>query len=400
MKTLYLDCFSGISGDMTVGALLDAGADFAALRDGLMSLGVPGFRVEAEKVVKRGIAATQFHVIVDPDAPKPHRHLHHIEDIITNAPLPEAARAGALKTFRLLAEAEAAVHGIPVAKVHFHEVGAIDSIVDIIGANLALHLLGIERVFASPVHVGGGTIHCDHGVMPVPAPATAMLLRGCPMIGDDLDAELATPTGAALAVSWTENFGPMPAMTATAVGHGAGGRDLPDRANVLRVIIGETADEAVAPTGPAESVTVIEAVVDDMSGELLAPALDALLAAGARDAFLTSVLEKKGRPAYLVTVLCDAEQLSGMTRTLFEHTTTLGVRYREERRTTLERAWRSVPTAYGAVRVKIGFLDGVSTVFHPEYEDCRARAAEHAVPVRRVAEAAQAAAIEGRWCDA
>ena len=340
MKFLYLDCFSGISGDMTVGALLDAGADFTLLQDGLMSLGVPGFRVEAEKVVKRGIAATQFRVIVEPDAPRPHRHLHHIEDIIMGAPLPETARDGALKTFRRLADAEAAVHGIPVQKVHFHEVGAIDSIVDIVGANLALHQLGVERVAASPVHVGGGTIHCDHGIMPVPAPATAMLLNGCPVVGDDLDAELATPTGAALAVSWTGEFGPMPAVTVTAVGHGAGGRDLPDRANVLRVILGDTAPKGAAP---AETVTVIEALIDDMSGELLAPALEALLAAGARDAFLAPVTAKKGRPASLITVLCDTALLPAMTQTLFEQTTTLGVRFREEHRTVLERAWRTVP---------------------------------------------------------
>jgi uncharacterized protein (TIGR00299 family) protein len=396
MKTLYLDCFSGVSGDMTVGALLDAGADFAQVRDGLMSLGVPGFHVEAEKVVKRGVAATKFHVVVDPDAHKPHRHLHHIGDIIAKAALPEAARAGALKTFRRLAEAEAAVHGIAVEKVHFHEVGAIDSIADIIGANLALHLLGVEKVFVSPVHVGGGTIHCDHGIMPVPAPATAMLLKGCPVIGDDLDAELATPTGAALAVSWAEAFGPMPAMTVSAVGHGAGGRDLPDRANVLRVVIGEMAAQM---PGAGETVTVVEALIDDMSGELLAPALEALLAAGARDAFVTPAMAKKGRPAHLVTVLCDGTLLSAVTRTLFGHTTTLGVRHREERRVVLERAWRTVATVYGSVRIKMGLMDGVPTVFHPEFEDCRARAAESGVPVRRVAEAAQAAAVEGRWCD-
>ena len=399
MNLLYFDCFAGISGDMTLGALIDLGVPQKYLSQELAKLGVPGYSLRVGRVQRSGITARQVQVKISLHEHH-HRTFKDIEKIISKSTLAARIKESGLAVFRLIAEAEGKVHNTKAEAVHFHEVGAIDSIVDIIGANLALHLLGIERVFASPVHVGGGTIHCDHGVMPVPAPDTAMLLRGCPMIGDDLDAELATPTGAALAVSWTENFGPMPAMTATAVGHGAGGRDLPDRANVLRVIIGETADEAVAPTGPAESVTVIEAVVDDMSGELLAPALDALLAAGARDAFLTSVLEKKGRPAYLVTVLCDAEQLSGMTRTLFEHTTTLGVRYREERRTTLERAWRSVPTAYGAVRVKIGFLDGVSTVFHPEYEDCRARAAEHAVPVRRVAEAAQAAAIEGRWCDA
>ena len=363
MKTLYLDCFSGISGDMTVGALVDAGADFAALRGGLMALGVPGFRVEAEKVVKRGVAATQFHVVVDPDAPKPHRHLHHIEHIITGAPLPEAVRAGALKTFRVLAEAEAAVHGIAVEKVHFHEVGAIDSIVDIIGANLALHLLGVERVVVSPVHLGGGTIRCDHGVMPVPAPATAMLLRHCPVQGDALDAELATPTGAALAVSWAASFGPMPAMTAEAVGHGAGGRDLPDRANVLRAVIGESADAAAGDT-----VTVVEALIDDMSGEMLAPALEALLAAGARDAYVTPALAKKGRPAQLVTVLCDAPALDTMARTLFEHTTTLGLRHREERRRTLERSWRGVQTPYGTVRVKLGRLNGTVTVIHPEFE--------------------------------
>jgi uncharacterized protein (TIGR00299 family) protein len=281
--------------------------------------------------------------------------------------------------------------------VHFHEVGAVDSIADIVGANLALHLLGVERVFVSPVHLGGGTIHCDHGVMPVPAPATAALLKGCPVVGDSLDAELATPTGAALAVSWAEAFGPMPAMTLAAVGHGAGGRDLPDRANVLRAAAGEI---AAGHAGVAGAVTVIEALIDDMSGEMLAPAIDALLDAGALDAFVTPVMGKKGRSAHLVTALCDPPLRPVVTRTLFEHTTTLGLRFREERRAVLERAWRAVSTPYGPVRVKMGILDGVPTVFHPEFEDCRACAVENGVPVRRVAEAAQAAAVEGRWSDA
>lgn len=399
MKTLYFDCFSGVSGDMTVGALLDLGADFNALQAGLDSLGVPGYRIEAERVVKKGVSATQFRVLIEPDTDKPHRHLRHVVEIIRRGDLPETVKERSIALFARIAEVEAAIHGTTVERVHFHEVGAIDSIVDVVGAHLALHLLGVDRVLVSPIQVGGGTIQCAHGVMPVPAPATAALLRGAPACGGGVEGELATPTGAALMTAWAESFGPMPAMTVEGVGYGAGTKDLPDRANVLRAVLGESGDPAGTAAETGGTVTVIETLVDDMSGEMLAPAMEALLAAGARDAFITPAFGKKGRPAQLLTVLCDAEQVSGIVRRLFAHTTTLGVRMREERRVTLSRSWKTVETPQGRVRVKLAEFEGALSSAHPEYEDCRARADAAGVPVRHVIEAARAAAQHGEWCD-
>lgn len=401
MKTLYFDCFSGVSGDMTVGALLDLGADFDALRAGLDSLGVPGYRVAAERVVKKGVSATQFRVLIEPDTDKPHRHLRHVVEIIRRGDLPETVKERSIAVFARIAEVEAAIHGTTVERVHFHEVGAIDSIVDVVGAHLALHLLGVGRVVVSPIQVGCGTIQCAHGVMPVPAPATAALLRGAPACGGGVEGELATPTGAALMTAWAESFGPMPAMTVEGVGYGAGTKDLPDRANVLRAVLGEADAAAGAAGGDAsgETVTVIETLLDDMSGEMLAPAMEALLAAGARDAFITPAFGKKGRPAQLLTVLCDAGQVSGIVRCLFAHTTTLGVRMRGERRVTLARSWKTVETPQGRVRVKVAEFEGAPSTAHPEFEDCRVRAEAAGVPVRRVIEAAQAAAQRGEWCD-
>ncbi|NLV40616.1 MAG: nickel pincer cofactor biosynthesis protein LarC [Candidatus Hydrogenedentes bacterium] len=391
MKTLYLDCLSGISGDMTVAALLDLGADFGALNAGLASLGVPDFEIFTEKTVKRGMAATRFEVRVAEHDHHPHRHLRHVLEIIDRGALPESVKAGAAKTFRLIAEAEAAVHGTTVEKVHFHEVGAIDSIVDVVGAELCLHLLGVDRVVVSPINTGTGTVRCAHGVMPVPAPATALLLCGVPVYGDG-DGELTTPTGAALAAAWASSFGPLPRMTVEAVGCGAGTRDLPDRANVLRALLGESED---APAGDADTVAVLETLVDDLSGELTAPAVEAALAAGAVDAFLTPVTGKKGRPAFLLTALCPPELRDAVARSLFLNTTTLGVRIREERRTVLRRDWETVSTPYGEVRVKTAALDGERITAHPEFEDCRALAEAAGVPVRRVADAALAAFQRG-----
>ena len=393
MRTLYLDCFSGISGDMTVGALLDAGADFDALQQAIASLNITGFHIEAEKTVKRGIHATQFRVLQDPDTPQPLRHLRHVCEIIEGGKLPAPVQSAAIETFRLLAEAEASVHGATVEKVHFHEVGAIDSIVDIVAAQLALHALGVAHVVASPLHVGSGTVQCAHGILPVPAPATAALLKGKPVYGGEVAGELVTPTGAALIAQWVRAFGPAPPMTIAAIGYGSGTRDLPDRSNVLRVFLGET--EADAPG--FEPITVIEANIDDMTGELIPPLVAALLQGGARDAFVTPILAKKGRPAYVVSVLCDAPDVPPLTRILFEHSTTLGLRMREERRIVLERRFENVGTPWGLVRVKIGLLDASSGQVAPEFEECRALAEAAGVPVRRVYEAALAAAIKGEW---
>ncbi len=392
MRTLYLDCFSGISGDMTVGALIDAGADFSALRAGLESLRVPGFTVSAEKVVKNGISATQFKVLLH-EHEHPHRHLHHIVDIIEHGELPAPVKKAAIQTFTLLAEAEASVHGTTPGKVHFHEVGAVDSIVDIVAAHLAMHLLGIERVMASALHVGSGSVKCAHGWMPVPAPATALLLKDKPTYGGEVEGELITPTGAALVAQCAVSFGSLPALTVKAIGYGAGTRDLPGRPNVLRVLIGDTD----AGLGAQESITVMEATIDDMNPELFPPLLSALLEAEARDAFITPIIGKKGRPAHCVTALCDAEKIRAVADALFHNSTTLGVRMRQEQRIVLDRHWESVRTEWGKVRIKMGVWNGETSITAPEFEDCRTLAETAGVPVRRVYEAALALAVKGEF---
>ncbi len=392
MKTLYFDCFSGAAGDMIVGALIDAGADFGTIRDGLMSLGVEGFDVAIEKVKKKGVMATKFHVNISGHG-QPHRHLKHIVAIIEKGDLPQRVREASLETFRRIAEAEAEVHGSTVEKVHFHEVGAVDSIVDIVGAHLALDQIKPDRIESSPLHVGSGTVTCAHGVMPVPAPATALLLKGVPTYGGTVEGELVTPTGAALIAQLAQKFGPQPAMSIETVGVGSGTRDLPDRPNVLRVMLGRASGGA----GATETVTVIEANIDDMNPELFPPLLKGLLDAGARDAFLTPILGKKGRPAYLVTAMADEAAVAKVTDALFRGSTTLGLRMRREERICLERVWKSVQTLWGPVRVKIGMRGGVAANVAPEFDDCVRVAEEAKVAVREVYDAARAAAIKGEW---
>jgi pyridinium-3,5-bisthiocarboxylic acid mononucleotide nickel chelatase len=393
MKTCYFDCYSGISGDMTVGALIDAGADFSAIKESLASLGVPGFTVTAEKIVKKGITATQFSVIEDEKEHHPHRHLHHIEKIINESALPQPVKDAANATFLALGEAEASVHGTTIEKVHFHEVGAVDSIVDIVAAQLGFHLLGIEYFVSSPLHVGAGTVKCAHGIMPVPAPATAKLLQGKPTHGGEVQGELVTPTGAALIGQRVTVFGPAPLMRTEAIGYGSGTKDLPDRANVLRVLIGECdiADSA------QETIQVLEANLDDMSGELLAPLVAGLMDGGALDAFLTPVIGKKGRPGHVITVLAKNESAQALCERLFTHSTTLGVRMRTERRNTLAREWKRVTTPWGTVRIKIGSRGEQIYTTSPEYEDCQTVAASANVAVRRVYEAALSAAVQGAF---
>lgn len=392
MKIAYFDCFSGASGDMILGALIDAGADFDSLRRGLHSLGVEGYEVSATKVVKSGTTATQFNVSLLDRHHHPHRHLKHVLEIIDRGDLPEPVKEASRETFRRIAEVEAAIHGTTVERIHFHEVGAIDSIVDVIGAHLALHSLGIERVYASPLHVGAGTVQAAHGVLPVPAPATAALLKGVPTYGGDVQAELVTPTGAALLAQWAEGrFGGQPAMAVSAVGYGSGTRDLPDRPNVLRVSIGEAAE--VADSSGAETIVVMETNLDDMNPELYPPLLEGLIAAGARDAFITPIVGKKGRPGHLVTVLCDEGKEPDLARVLFRGSKTLGLRMRTERRICLEREWKTVRTPWGEVRVKLGSYRGERTTTSPEYDDCREVAERAGVPVLAVYEAALAEAL-------
>jgi len=397
-RALYFDCSCGVSGDMAVGALLDAGADFDRVRAGLRSLRVPGFEISAQDVKKHGIMATQFSVRLDEGHEHPHRHLSDISDIIEQGDLPAAVKAASAETFRRIAECEAIVHGTTTEAIHFHEVGAVDSIVDIVGTHLALHDLGIDRVVSSPLNVGSGTVAAAHGVLPVPAPATALLLKGVPAYGSEVEGELVTPTGAALVSQLAQRYGPLPDMRIEAAGYGCGAREIPDRANVLRVLIGET------PTGHlpglTEPIVVIEANIDDMNPELFPPLLAEVLDRGARDAFLTPVLGKKGRPAYQVTVLCDHAKASEAIRVLFQGSTTLGVRMHVEERICLEREWKSVDTPWGTVRVKLGRFEGRITCASPEFEECRGVAEQGHVPVLAVYEAARAAAISGEMNDA
>ena len=349
--------------------------------------------MRADKVVKRGIKATQFQVVIDRETVQPHRHLSHIIEIIQNSALEDAAKASAVSIFERIGRAEASVHGIPVEKVHFHEVGALDSILDIVLACAALHQLGIERVLCSPLITGSGTLTCDHGIMPVPAPATALLLQGVPWSAGDVQGELVTPTGAALAVQWAAAFAPMPAMTSYTVGYGAGTRDLPDRANVLRVFLGEQ----TLDTPANDTVAVLETVVDDMNPELLALLTPEMLRAGALDVIVTPVLGKKGRMAQHVTVLARPDSAGPLASLLFTHSTTLGIRVHEEQRWVLKREIRHVNTHWGRVSVKVGLLGNKETASSPEFEDCLACAQMHGVTVRAVYEAALAAALNGEY---
>ncbi len=372
MRTCYLDPFSGIAGDMTVGALIDAGADSRTLFEALESLGT-GAQFEVEKTKRRGIAASKFHVRYEET--KKHRHLPHIVKMIEDSGLPDKAKQNAIAVFQRLGEAEAEVHGVPIEKVHFHEVGAVDSICDIAGACMALALLDVGDVACAPVNVGSGTVNTEHGVLPVPAPATARLLTGRPVYARGPAIELTTPTGAALATTLASRFGPMPPMRITATGFGAGDKDFAEHANVLRVIIGD-------PTGAPEAATVciIEANIDDSTPEVLGYAMERLFEAGALDVTMSPLWMKKNRPGTLFSVVARPEQRESLARIVLEETSTLGLRISMAERRVLNRRFVEVDLGYGRVRVKVA----ESGAFSPEYEDCRKLAATSGKPLRQV----------------
>ena len=368
MTIAYFDCFSGAGGDMIVASLLDAGADADALRAQLASLGVDGYAIKIEKGKKQGIASTRFLVELERQE-QPHRHLKHALAIIDGArDLPPDVKERSSRVFTRLAEAEAAVHGTTVEKVHFHEVGAIDAIVDVVGAVAALRLLGVTRVLSSAVVVGSGTVTCEHGVMPVPAPATALLLRGVPVAASDETGELLTPTAAALLTTLAESFGPMPSMTIGAVGHGAGTRDGACRPNVLRVMIGEPSHSTSEME--ADEIIVLETNLDDATPQMVGHAMERLLDEGALDVFLTPIQMKKNRPGVILTALCEPDAAARLEAKIFAETTTFGVRRHRCARSRLRRRHATVETKYGAVRMKIG-EGGARLVATPEYEDCR-----------------------------
>ncbi len=380
MKQAYFDCFSGISGDMTLGALVDAGCPVEHLRSELRGLQVPGWDLSAEKIWKQGMAATS--VTVRTEDRHKHRSLGTILEILKRSKLagPVGDRAGAI--FTKLGEAEARVHDVPLEKIHFHEVGAVDAIVDIVGACIGFHFLGIEKFSCSPLNVGGGTVKMEHGLLPVPAPATANLLQGKPTYSSGVESELVTPTGAAIVATVCDSFGPQPAMSVRAIGYGAGTADLEGQPNVLRIMIGEAAEKTVP--GFDEEIAVIEANLDDMNPQIYGYFLEKALAAGALEVYTTPVQMKKNRPGTLLTVLCKPQETHTLMSLIFAETTTLGARTYRAGRRTLPREFVSVSTDFGDVRIKISRMNGRILHVQPEYDDCRRLAVEKNVPLQRV----------------
>jgi uncharacterized protein (TIGR00299 family) protein len=372
MKICYFDAFSGIAGDMTVAALIDAGAAFEPLAGALDSLGM-GATFRIEKVDRGGIAATRF--VVEGGEQRAHRHLPHILQMIDAGTLPDQVKENAAAIFRKLGEAEARVHGVPVEKVHFHEVGAVDSIADIAGAAMGLFLLGVDQVHASPVNVGGGTVTTEHGLLPVPAPATVALLEGRPVFSRGPQTELTTPTGAAILATLAVSFGPLPPMRISGAGFGAGTKEFKEQANVLRVILGEASGAA-----EAASVAVLEANIDDSTPETLGYAMERLLEAGALDVTLTPVHMKKNRPGVMLSVLARPEDRERLAALVFAETSTLGLRIHVAERRVEARSVVEVETRFGKLRVKVS----ASGAFAPEYEDCRKLARETGAPLREI----------------
>jgi hypothetical protein len=430
MRIAYLECFSGISGDMFLGALVDAGVSPRVLEETVATLN-SGARLEISRAVRSGISATKVDVWVDGEkdlpreeywamhehsrdaqadhhghepsghqhshdgeisragVPAPHEHSHtrglnEIRNIILAASISAGAKKTAIEIFEALGRAEAKIHNSSIEKVHFHEVGAVDAMVDIVCAAVGAEALGVDEFVCSSLNVGGGTVKCAHGTFPVPAPATVELLAGAPVYSSGIQAELVTPTGAAIVTTLASRFAAFPEMKIEKSGYGAGSRDFPGHPNVVRLTIGEAVANSLASKTASETVTVLDANLDDLNPQVFGYVMDRLLEEGALDAFGLPVQMKKSRPGMLLTVLCKPEDASKLTQLIFTETTTLGVRRRDETRQTLARRWEKVETAWGEVRIKIASMNGTITNYAPEYEDCRRIAAEHHVPLKQV----------------
>ena len=385
MRFAYFDCFAGAAGDMIVGALLDAGLELEALQEVVGTLELGGYSISADRVHRAGLAGTKFDVHVE-QAEQPPRGLREVESIIDSGRLPGDSAEHAKAVFRRLAQAEAKVHGQQVEKVHFHEVGAVDSIVDIVAATAGLALLEVDEVHCSLIPLGSGTVQTAHGALPVPAPATAELLAGAPVTagpGPTPGGELTTPTAAALLTTLARSFGPVPAMRLEAVGYGAGSRQAGEVPNLLRVLLG-SADQA----GQVDTVVELSANLDDCTGEVIAAALERLLRAGALDAWCTPIAMKKSRAGWMLSALCAPADVAKLEAILFAETTTLGVRRRVCRRSKLSRRWVTVETPYGPVRIKVGCQGQRELTASVEFADARRAAEAHGVPVKEVMAAA------------
>jgi pyridinium-3,5-bisthiocarboxylic acid mononucleotide nickel chelatase len=416
MRIAYLDCFSGISGDMFLGALIDAGVPPEIFEQAVAALNL-GAKLGITRVNRSGISATKVDVVVDGQKDKPrevhigtshvHSHHEHIHDhhhadnrhehgrglteirvIIEHAVgLSESAKKTANALFEKLGAAESKIHNVPIEKIHFHEVGAVDALVDIICAAVGAEALGVDELICSPLNVGGGTVQCAHGTFPIPAPATVELLKGAPVYSSGPRLELVTPTGAAIVATLVKRFESFPAMKIEKSGYGAGTRDLRNHPNVLRITIGESrsADAGEgARTTQTDTITVLEANLDDLNPQVFGYAMDRLLEAGALDVFTVPVQMKKNRPGTLLTVLAKPQDADEMSDIIFSETTTLGVRRREEQRQVLARRWQTVSTRFGDIRIKVASMNGSVTNYAPEYEDCRRIAAETKIPLKTI----------------
>jgi len=383
VRLAYFDCFSGIAGDMTLAALVDGGVDRRAIQDAVASLGLP-CELTFETVRRGGFRATYAKVVAPHE--HVHRHWHHIEAIIDKSSLTPRQKDLAKRIFLKLGEAEAKVHGIDLSKIHFHEVGAVDSIVDIVGSAVGLDLLGVDRFEASPVPTGRGWVKAAHGRLPLPAPATAELLRGVPLAESMVDNELTTPTGAAILTTVVERFTSFPALTIESIGLGAGTREFPEQANILRLFVGTTQLPA-----SSDRVWVLETNLDDIPGEVVGYTMTKLMEAGALDAFVTPIQMKKNRPGVMVSVICDEPKIPTLEDLLFRETATFGIRRYPVGRHKLKRQAIEIETKFGSLRGKLGWLGERPPTFSPEYDDCARIAAEKAVPLREVYDAAHAA---------
>jgi|WetSurMetagenome_2_1015567.scaffolds.fasta_scaffold41233_3 pyridinium-3,5-bisthiocarboxylic acid mononucleotide nickel chelatase len=391
-KVLFIEPFSGISGDMVVGALLDLGFSFEELKGKLALLPLKGYELSVEKVGRSGVQATKFNVHVG------HSHHHRtfadIREMIESSGLSAWVREKSIAAFQKLAEAEGKVHGQPPEKVHFHEVGAVDSIIDIVGAMIALEPFMPARILSSSINVGQGTLECQHGTYPVPGPAAQELLKGVPVFSNAVTGELTTPTGATLVTTLADEFGTRPEMKIHSTGYGAGTRQTPGNANVLRITLGELV--AGCGMSPEEQVSVIDATIDDMSPQIYGYFQEKALASGALDVYATPIQMKKNRPALKVTCVCAVSDVDRVAEVIFRETTTIGVRYTTAQRKTLRREFSKVQTAFGEVAMKVSLLDGHPVNFVPEFEDCRRLATEKGVALKEVQSSAIHAYLQSK----
>ena len=383
MKIAYFDCFSGISGDMILGALVDAGVPFDQLQEELSKLNLDGYTLTASTVLKKGIKATKVDVVIEsPELPG--RPLRDLREIISDSALDLSVKERSLTIIQRLAGAEAVVHNCPVEEVHFHEVGHIDTIVDVVGAVYGLQLLDVGRVLSSPIDTGSGYVRMSHGVFPIPAPATAELLKGKPVYSSGIGRELTTPTGAAIITTVASSFQALPEMRLSAVGYGAGGWDLPEKANVLRVLVGEEVQGY-----DADEVMLLETHIDDMNPQIYEYLIEKLLQVGALDVYLIPMMMKKSRPAHILSIVTRVEDLDAIKRLVFKETTTLGIRSSKVIRSILKREIREVELPYGKVRVKISGDKNSVINITPEYEDCKRIAMETGLPLKEIIDLAK-----------